>query len=145
MQKIPYPRATKQITRFTELNKKKTRPNDNRSKYIERKERKKSFTKRACEGHRVRMGIHSYMGHGYEDEASGVCVATIRHPHLYVMDVLSEAHVVRVMRVCVAVPCCWAACVCAVDESECARWWLAHLGRASTKRFLFVTIPKRRD
>jgi len=69
-----------------------------------KKERKKSLTKRACEGRRVRMGIQSYMRQGYGGVASGMRVAATRHPHLYVMDVLSGARVVRVMRVCVDSP-----------------------------------------
>ena len=50
------------------------------------------------------MSIQSYMGQGYEDEASGVRVAATRHLHLYVMIVLYGARVVRVLCVCVAVP-----------------------------------------
>ena len=64
----------------------------------------KSVTKRACEGHRVRVGIQPYRGHGCEVEVSGVHVATTRRRHLYVMTVLSGARVVRVMCVCVAAP-----------------------------------------
>ncbi len=91
------------------------------------------------------MGIHSYMGQGYDGEASEVRVAATRHPHFYVMALLSGARAVRVLCVCVVVPCCWAARVCVGDAFECARWWLTLPGRASTKRFLFLMMPKRRD
>jgi hypothetical protein len=51
------------------------------------------------------MGIQTYGGQGSEGEVSGVRVATTRRRYLYVMAMLSEAHGVRVMCVCVAAPC----------------------------------------
>ncbi len=50
------------------------------------------------------VGIQSYGG-GCEGVTSGECFATSRHPHLYVMAMLSGARVVRVLRMCVAAPC----------------------------------------
>ena len=102
-----------------------------------KKERTKSLTKRACDGHRVRMGIQSFMGQGYEGEVSGVRIVSTRHPHRYVMAVLSGARVVHVLCACVVAPC-----VCVGDASECAQWWLTPPSRAFTKRFLFLTMPK---
>jgi len=92
----------------------------------------------------------------------------------YVMAVLSGTRVVRVLCVWVATPCCVAACVCVGVAAECARLRLMAPGSASTKeterkksltrghvkdigstvgvhsssstkRFLFLIIPKRRD
>ena len=91
------------------------------------------------------MGIQSYMGQGYEGEASGMRIATTRYPRHYVMAKLSRARVVRVLCVYMAAPCCWAARVCIGDVSECARQRLTPTGRASTKRFLFLMMPKKRD
>jgi len=77
---------------------------------------------------------------------SGVRVAATQGHHLYTMAVLYRAHVVCVLCVCVAAPCCWAALVCDGDASECARLWLTPLGMASTKRFFFfLMMPKRWD
>ena len=91
------------------------------------------------------MGIQSYMGHAYEGEVFGVRVAATRRHHLYVMAVPSGARAVRVMCVCMAAPSLWAVWVCVGDVFECALWWLTPLGRASTKRFLILMMPKRRD
>ncbi len=99
----------------------------------------------AREGLRVRMGIESYMGQGYENEASGVRVEAVRHRYLFVMTMLSGARVVRVMCVCAVAPCWWAAWVCIGVASECARWWMTPLCSSSTRRFLFLMMPKRRD
>ena len=55
------------------------------------------------------MCIQSYMGQGYECEASGLRVAATRRPYLYVMAVLSGASVVRVTCVYAATPYRWAA------------------------------------
>ena len=114
---------------------------------LEGKERKKFRTKRACEGHRVRVGIQSYIysGQGCGGELSGMRVATTLRRLPYVMAVLSGARVVHVMCVCVAAPCCWAACGCDGDAAKVAWRWLTHPGRASTKRFLFLMIPIRRE
>ena len=43
------------------------------------------------------VGIQSYEGHGSEGVMSGKCIATSRHPHLYVMVVFFGAHGVRVL------------------------------------------------
>ena len=43
------------------------------------------------------VDIHLYEGQGYEGVMSGKCTGTFRHPHLYVMAVLSGARVVRVL------------------------------------------------
>ena len=43
------------------------------------------------------VDIHYCEGQGYEGGMSGKCIATSRHPHLYVMAVLSEARVMRVL------------------------------------------------
>ena len=45
------------------------------------------------------VGIQYYEGRGYEGVMPGKCIATSRHPHLYVMVVLSGARVVSVLRV----------------------------------------------
>jgi hypothetical protein len=55
------------------------------------------------------MGIKSYVEQGYEGGASGGRVAATRHPHFYLMDVLSGARVVLVLCVCVVAPWYWAA------------------------------------
>jgi hypothetical protein len=51
------------------------------------------------------MGIQSYRWQGYEGEVSEVSVAATRRHNLYVMAVLPGARVVRVVFVCVVVPC----------------------------------------
>jgi len=43
------------------------------------------------------MGIQSYRGQGYEGVLSGKYIARSRHPHFYVMAVLSGARVVRIL------------------------------------------------
>jgi hypothetical protein len=63
----------------------------------------------------------------------------------YVMAVVSGTRVVRVLFVWVATPWCVAACMCDGVAAECARVRLMTLGRAPTKRFLFLIMPKRRD
>jgi len=98
----------------------------------------------ACEGYRVRMGRPLYRGQGYEGEVSVVRVAATRRHHLYVMAMLSGARVVHALCMCfVAAPCYWVAYGCVWDASECARWWLTPLGRASTMHFIFRMMPKR--
>ena len=62
-----------------------------------------------------------------------------------VMAVLSETRIVRVLCVRVATPCCVAAFVCVGVAVECARLRLTAPDSASTKRFLFLIMPKRRD
>ena len=61
-------------------------------------ERKKESPTR---GHAEDIGsavdIYSYEGQGYEGVMSGKCIATSRHPHLYVMAVHNGAGVVRVL------------------------------------------------
>ena len=49
-----------------------------------------------------------------------------------------------VLCVWVATPCCVAAYVCVGVVAECARLRLMALGSASTRRFLFLIMPKRR-
>ena len=53
--------------------------------------------------------------------------------------------VTRILYVCVTAPCCQAAGEGARDPTEYARRRLASLGSASTKCFLFLIIPKRRE
>jgi hypothetical protein len=62
-----------------------------------RKEGKKSLTRGHVEDIGSTVGIQSYGGQGYEGVMSGKCIATSRHPYLYVMAVLSGARVVRVL------------------------------------------------
>jgi len=66
-------------------------------------------------------------------------------PPIHELAVLSEARVVRVLCGWVATPCCVAACVCVGVAAECARVRLMSPGSASTKRFMFLIIPQRRD
>ena len=63
---------------------------------IERK-RKKSLARRHVEDIGSTMGIQSYERKGYAGVMSGKGIATSRHPHLYVMAVLSGARVLRVL------------------------------------------------
>ena len=90
--------------------------------------------------------VYSHVGGmRYEGEVSGVRVATTCRHQLFMMAVLSGARVVCALCVCVAAPCCWAACGCVGDASECSRHWLNPPGRASTRRFVFLLVPIRRD
>ncbi len=66
-------------------------------------------------------------------------------PPLYVMAVLSETRVVRVQYMVMATLCCAVACACVGVASECARLRLTAHGDVSTKLFLFLIMPKRRD
>jgi len=66
-------------------------------------------------------------------------------PPFHVMAVLSVTRVVRVLCVWVAMPCSRPACVCVGVAAECARLRLMALGITSTKCFIFLMIPKRRD
>ena len=61
------------------------------------------------------------------------------------MTVLSGTRVVRILCVSVATPCCVAACVCVGVAAECVRLRLMVHGSASTKRFMFLIMPKRQD
>ena len=62
------------------------------------------------------------------------------------MAVLSRTtRVVRVLCVWVATPSFVAVCVCVGVAAECAWLRLMARGSASTKRFLFLRMPKRRD
>jgi hypothetical protein len=63
---------------------------------------------------------------------------------IHVMAVVSETRVVRVLCLWVATPCSVSACVCVWVATECARVRLIAHGSASTKRFLFLMMPKRR-
>ncbi len=51
------------------------------------------------------VGMQSYRGRGTKGIWPGSVVVTSRYLHLYVMVVLSGAHVVRALLVCVAAPC----------------------------------------
>jgi len=66
-------------------------------------------------------------------------------PLFHVMVVFSGTRVVRVVCVVMVVPCCVVACVCVGVAAECDR--LRHMARgsASTNRFMFVIMTKRRD
>jgi hypothetical protein len=66
-------------------------------------------------------------------------------PPFHVMTVLSGTRVVRVLCVWVATPCCVTVCVCVGVAAECARVRLIAHGSDSTKRFLFLIMPKRRE
>ncbi len=61
------------------------------------------------------------------------------------MTVLSGTRTVRVLCVCVAVSCGVTACVCAMLASECALMLVMFLGSISTRRFLLLMMPMRRD
>ena len=78
-------------------------------------------------------------------ECSGCVCATTRRHQLHVMAVLSGTRIVRVLCVCVVPPCWRAADVGARDATECARCRLTSHVTISTKRFLFLTIPIRRN
>ena len=58
--------------------------------------------------------------------------------------VLSGTRVVRVLCVCVAVPCCETACAFDV-AAEFALLLLHFPGSVSIRRFLFLMMPMRRD
>jgi hypothetical protein len=92
------------------------------------------------------MGYTILWGRGAKDLLTGVlvCFYPAALPH-HMMAVLSGARVVRVLCVWVAAPCCQAACECVGVAAECERCQFMALGSASTKRFLFVIIPKRRN
>ena len=66
-------------------------------------------------------------------------------PSNRVMAMLSGTRVVRVLCAWVATPCCVAACVCVGLAAECARVRLIARSNASTKRFMFLIMPKRQD
>ena len=66
-------------------------------------------------------------------------------PPFYVMAVLSGTRVVQVLCMVMATPDCAVACVCVGVAAECARLHLTVPGSASTKHFLFLIMPKRRD
>jgi len=86
------------------------------------------------------------MGQGLEGgEGRDVIVLHPATPSFHVMAVLSGTRVARVLRVWMATPCCVAACVCVGVAAECARLRLMALGSASTKRFMVLLMPKRRD
>ena len=90
-------------------------------------------------------GIQSY---GIDLEGGGGRDANVllsAAPPFYVMAVLFETRVVRVLCVRVATPCCVAACVCVGIAAECAWLRLMAHGSASTKCFLFLIMPKRLD
>jgi hypothetical protein len=76
-----------------------------------------------------------------------MCATTRRHHHHHHHEtaVLSGTRIVRVLCVCVATLCCRVAGVSAGDAAECARWRLTAHGSASTKRFLCIMMPMKRD
>ncbi len=61
------------------------------------------------------------------------------------MVVLSGIRNVRVLCVCVAVPCCVTACVYDMPAAECALMLMLFHGSASIRRFLFLMMPIRQD
>ena len=63
----------------------------------------------------------------------------------HVMTVLSMTSVLRVLCMVMAAPCCAAACMCVGVAAEYYRLRLTALGSASTKRFMFLRMPKRRN
>ena len=63
----------------------------------------------------------------------------------YMIAVLSGTRNVRAMCVCEDVSCCVIACVCGVSAAEFALMLLLFPGSASTRRFLLLMMPKRRD
>ncbi len=79
----------------------------------------------------VRAGVH-------------MCYYPAASP-LHVMAVIPGTRVVRVLCVVMAAPCSVVACVCVEVEAKCARFRLTAPGSASTKRFLLLIIPMRRD
>jgi hypothetical protein len=66
-------------------------------------------------------------------------------PSFLVMAILSAARVVRFLCMVMAAPCCAAACMCVGVAAEYYRLRLTALGSASTKRFMFLRMPKRRN
>jgi hypothetical protein len=66
-------------------------------------------------------------------------------PLFHIMVAISGTRVVRVLCARVVTPCCVVACVRVGVAAECARLHLMPHGSASTKRFLFLIMPKRRD
>ena len=61
------------------------------------------------------------------------------------MAVLFGTRVPWVLCVVMAAPYCAAARVCVGVAAKCARLRLTAPGSASTKRFMFLILPKRRD
>jgi len=61
------------------------------------------------------------------------------------MAVLSGIRMVRVLCVCGAVSCCVTACVRDMASAECAPVLLPFPGRSSTRRFVLLLMPMRRD
>jgi len=59
--------------------------------------KRKSLARRHTEDVGSTVGIQSYEGQGYEGVMFERCIATSRHPHLYVMAVLSGARVVSAL------------------------------------------------
>ena len=66
-------------------------------------------------------------------------------PPFHVMAVLSGTRVLRVQCMWVATPYYMAACVYVGVSAECAWWRLMAPSSASTKCFMFLIMPKRRD
>jgi len=86
------------------------------------------------------------MGQGHEGiEGRGAMCYCPATPPFHVMAVLSGTRVVRILCVVVATPHCMAAYVCVGVAAECARLYLTAHGRPSTKRFMFLIMPNRRD
>jgi hypothetical protein len=79
----------------------------------------------------VRAGVH-------------MCYYPAASP-LHVMAMIPGTRVVRVLCVVMAAPCSVVACVCVGVVAQCARLRPTAPGSASTKRFLFFIMHKRRD
>ena len=87
------------------------------------------------------------MGQGAKMVLAGVYVHVCYYlaaPPRHVMAVISGTRVVQVLCVWVVVPYCLAVCECLGATADCTRCRLMHSGSASTKRFLFLSMRKRR-
>ena len=66
-------------------------------------------------------------------------------PPFYVMAVFPVTRVVRVLCMGMEIPYCAVACMCVGVADECAHLRLTAPCSASTKRCVFLKMPKRRD
>ena len=107
-------------------------------------ERKKSLTRWHVKNIGFAGGIQSYEGQVMKRLCPGRAFVISRYLYLFVMAVLSGAFVVRVLLIFMAAPCCCAAWRRVGGGTWCGRL-LSPLGRASTRRFLFLMMPRRRD
>ena len=113
---------------------------------IRKKKERSPFQRGQSEGHRCPRGVYGPIEQGSVGSEAGVqmCYYPAASPY-QLMAVLSGSRMTRVLCVWVAASCCVAACECGGVAAECARWRLTAPGSASTKRFLFLIMPKRRD